>query len=155
MFLTRIIRAHEAEYPIGFIGVQRISPRAIGGRCSAFWASVPNFNKAGPSIQIPNDDRGLLALIRCISLSRTISSLRDNPAPPYSFGQVGTVQPLETIRSSQIFCASDSKTKLRPPQQASSKDFISLRISAGQFSSNQALASMRNASKSLIRSLKF
>ena len=111
--------------------------------CSRFCASLPNFSSAGPSIQMPKLASGERHSSARISCARTLASSTDKPPPPYSRGQVGTVQPRSPMRSSQMRCASLVNTALRPPQQMSSSLAIGVRISAGQLASSQARVSAR------------
>src|SRR6202000_5999 len=76
------------------------------------------------------------------------------PPPPYSLGQVGAVQPLSAMRSSQSFCSGFLNVALRPPQIELSSSSVTAtavpRIEGGQFASSQARVSSRNVSRSLM-----
>ena len=111
--------------------------------CSRFCASVPNLSSAGPSIQMPKLLSGGRQPRARISCASTLASSALKPAPPYSRGQVGTVQPRSAMRSSQRRCASDENSQWRPAQQMSSSLLIGRRISAGQLASSQARVSAR------------
>src|ERR1700749_4427745 len=128
-----------------------MSPAVILGRCSFFWASVPYFKSAGPSMEMPNEVSGPRAPIAAISWRTILASSPSRPPPPYSFGQCGTVQPLSRMRSNQTRCASEENLALRPPQKVSLSDAMGLRISGGQLVSSQARVSLRNFSRSAIR----
>src|SRR5450755_5073291 len=125
-----------------------IRPAAIFGRCSFFCASVPYFSSAGPSMEMPNDTKGVRAPIAPISWRRILACSGSRPAPPYSLGQCGTVQPLSRIRSNQTRCGSEENFVLRPPQNVSSSEVIGRRISGGQLVSSQAWVSRRKFSRS-------
>ena len=73
-----------------------------------------------------------------------------SPPPPYSRGQVGTVQPRSPMRCSHSRCASLWNLKRLPPQQTSTSLFTGSRISGGQFASSQARVSRRNASIAVV-----
>src|SRR5699024_7304382 len=117
----------------------------MGGRCFRLSSSLPNFNKAGPSIQKPKLLTGGRALMRAISSFKMSASSAFNPAPPYSGAQVGAVQPFSTIRSSHTRCAVELNCQRRPPQQCSSMLVIGSRIYVGQFFSSQARVSNLNS----------
>jgi hypothetical protein len=99
-------------------------------------------------MEMPNENSGCRAPIATISWRTIFVSSGSRPAPPYSFGQCGTVQPLSRMRSNQTRCGSDANLVLRPPQNVSSSDVIGCRISGGQLASSQARVSRRNFSRS-------
>ena len=77
-----------------------------------FCSSDANSSNAGPSIQIPKLDKAGLALIAINSSCRILFSSKLKPPPPYSFGQVGQVQPFSPILSNHNFaseCLEDFK----------------------------------------------
>ena len=87
----------------------------MGGRCSRHWPGVPNSKMAGPIIVKPCPASGAGALMRRISSSSTKLSAASRPPPPYSFGQVGAVQPRSAMRSSHSLVSGLAYTALRPP----------------------------------------
>src|SRR6056300_1037469 len=113
-FVFRLARSEPApgsEYPCA----QRISPFTILGICSCFCASLPYASRAGPNIQTPISYSGGRHFNRAISCCNTLASSIDRPPPPYSFGQVGAVQPRSAIASNQLWASADGNTRLRPP----------------------------------------
>jgi hypothetical protein len=88
--------------------------------------------------------------MRDISSLSTAACSRDKPPPPYSRGQVGTVQPRAAMRSSHSLLSGFLYTALRPPQIRSSSG-MGVRIDGGQLSSSQARTSVRKVSSVLIQ----
>ena len=185
VLLRRAVGAHQAEDPVGLVGVAgpdllavdevvvaavlgarrparpgpsrrwaRNSPGTSGSRrarsSAGARASAPRCRTSaapGPSIQMPKLVSGARQLERAHLLRAAPwprSAIR--PPPPYSRGQVGTVQPRSPMRCSHRRCASDWNLALRPPQQMSSSLAIGWRISAGQLASSQARVSARKSS---------
>jgi len=103
---------------------------------------------------MPKDISAGRAWSRPSSWLSTRASALESAPPPYSFGQVGAVQPLAAMRSSHSFCSGFLNFALRPPQiELSSSSVIAPwapRIDGGQFASSQARVSLRNVSRSLI-----
>ncbi len=97
---------------------------------------------------MPKLFRGERAPIIAISSRSTFVSLASSPAPPYSCGQSGTVQPLSRILSNHTRCGSDANLALRPPRYGSSSEIIGVRISGGQLASSHALVSRRKWDRS-------
>src|SRR5579864_5131519 len=122
------------------------------GRNCFFCSSLAYSSKTGPSIQMPNDISGGRAFKRASSCASTRASALASPPPPYSLGQVGAVQPLADMRSSQS-CSGFLNLALRPPQielSSSSSTAALPRIEGGQLASSQLRVSLRKVSRSLI-----
>ena len=124
----------------------------MGGRCSAFCAAVPCVNNTGPNMLMPKPNSGCRAPSCCISSFRIWASAGDSPPPPYSRGQVGTVQPRSTMSASQRWLSGFLNTALRPPQTRSSSG-MGVRNDAGQWVSSQCRVSRRKVSRGSTGSL--
>jgi hypothetical protein len=81
---------------------------------------------------------GTRHLSAAISSRSTAACACVRPAPPYSRGHCGTVQPRSAMRCIHWRCASLWNLKRLPPQQTSASVFAGWRISSGQFASSQA-----------------
>jgi hypothetical protein len=81
-------------------------------RC--FCSSLPYSRRVGPIIEVPMPISGERALIFDISSKRIFACAGVRPPPPYSVGQVGTVQPRCAIRSSQRATSGSRVTLVEP-----------------------------------------
>src|SRR3569832_724415 len=67
------------------------------GTYLAFCSGLPYSSKVGPNIITPMPPIGFQAPMRPISCCSTRACAVERPPAPYSFGQVGTPQPLSPI----------------------------------------------------------
>ena len=109
---------------------------------------MPYSSRVGPIIASPIPVSGGNTLRAAISSCRTLYSAPLMPAPPYSFGQRGAIQPRSAHRAFQSLASSLSYIS-----NASSKCTILLRILWGQLASSHSRVSFLNACRSVLTSL--
>src|SRR3990172_5506500 len=118
------------------------------GRCSRFCSSVPYWSSVGPIMVRPKPMSGTGARSRAISWESSFACAGERPAPPYSRGQLGAVQPRPAMRSSQSFTPGSGYTAFRPPQLPSSSEVCDPTSEGGQFARSQSRAASRKVSSS-------